>query len=370
MSVGRRPPLVPAVLAAVPLVCCLLLAAAGTARAQAPGSGSEEGVSGLGVAGLRLEPDESPRETGFELFTARVGLSGTVAPGIEYRFQAGAGDDLSGVELLDARLTLPLDRRARLSVGQFKAPFSEEALRDRRAIRLVERSQAVSALAPGRQVGLEVAGAFLDRRLTYRTGLFNGEGRTSRNPGGGFLWTGRVEYNSVGPAEFYDELVVQVGMSAAAASDGAAGSGGDGNFVGDRLLLGGDARITYRGFVLEGEYVRGEFRPDSPDPAPAAGGSDEVVGEGWYAGAGYSLWRALDLMVRWDSYRAPAAERRDFVVLGTDLWVGMESRLGFHLAFQTDGPEVFPVGTGFPAASAAPGGLTDGQAVIRLQVGF
>jgi hypothetical protein len=120
----------------------------------------------------------------------------------------------------------------------------------------------------------------------------------------------------------------------------------------------------------DGRVVRGEFRPDSPDPAPGAGGSDEAVGEGWYAGAGYSLWRALDLMVRWDSYRAPASDRRGFVVLGADLWVGMESRLGFHLAFQTDGPEVFPEGAGLPAASATPGGLTDGQAVIRLQVGF
>ncbi len=364
------------------LVALLLLASgpwlpgADRVRAQEVGYEWEDGVSGLAVAGFRIAPDLSPRDSGFELFNARVRYAGSVAPGIEYRFQAGGGQELSGVELLDARLTLPIDPGLRLSVGQFKAPFSEEALRTRGQVNLVRRSQAVTELAPGRQVGMEVAGAFLEDRLTYRTGIFNGDGRTSRNPGGGLFWAGRVAYNSVGPAEFYDDLVVQVGVSAAASSDSivqpgvvpplpdgaSSGSGPDDPvFLGHRFLLGADARVTFRGAHLRGEYLRGEFRPDA---------GQDAVGEGWYAEAGYSAWGALDLLARWDSYRPPASERRSFVVLGSNLWVGMESRLGFHLALQTEGPGLPPPSPPGAAPRPVPGGLVDGQAIVRLQVGF
>lgn len=342
--------------------------------AQEPDSG--EGVSGLAVAGARLEPDVSPRHSGFDLFTARVGLRGRAAPWFRYHFQAGAGEDLSGVELLDARLSLPLDSRVRISVGQFKAPFGEEALRDKRDLRLLDRAQAISDLAPGRQVGLELAGTVWDRKLTYRTGLFNGDGRTSENPGGGVLWTGRVAYNSVGPAEYYDDLVVQVGASAAASSDSilepdvvppVPGAGpGPGTFVGDRVLLGADAKLTYRGAFLQGEYVWAELRPEAG--GSGGGAAPDAGAEGWYAEAGYSVWGAVELLARWDSYRPPAAGRRDFLVLGASLWTSLESRLAFQVAIQADGPRLSPSPAGIP--TRAPGGLTDGQATLRLQVGF
>lgn len=368
---GARSPALVAIL--------LMFVAPIRAAAQAPGpTGPEDGISGLAIAGARLEPDRSPRDSGFQLFTARVGLRGRVAPGILYHFQGAAGEDLSGVELLDARLELPVDPGLHVSAGQFKAPFSEEALRDKGQLRLLQRSQAVAALAPGRQVGLEVSGQALDQRLTYGTGLFNGEGRTAENPGGGMLWTGRVAFNSVGPAEFYDELVLQAGASVAAASDSGPPPGtlpsvpGPGpapepeGFVGDRLALGADAKLTYRGAFLQGEYLWTEFRPERGEPGS---GDREVTAEGWYAEAGYSLWGALELLARFDSYRPPGSESRDFLVLGASLWTSFETRLAFQLALQADGPALAPSRTGFPR-EGIPGGLADGQAIIRLQAGF
>lgn len=362
----------------IPVLIAVFLLLVVPVRTAAQAPGPEEGVSGLAIAGARFEPDFSPRDSGFQLFTARVGLKGRVVPGVLYHFQGAAGEDLSGVELLDARLELPLDPRFHVSVGQFKAPFSEEALRDKGQLRLLQRSQAVAALAPGRQVGLELSGEALDQRFTYGTGVFNGEGRTAENPGGGMLWAGRVAFNSVGPAEFYDELVVQVGASAAAASDSVPPPGtvppvpGSGpgvepeGLVGDRLVLGADAKLTYRGAFLQGEYLWAEL---TPEEGPPGGGDREVTAEGWYAEAGYSLWGALELLARFDSYRPPASESRDFLVLGASLWMSLETRLAFQVALQADGPVLAPSRSGFPR-EGIPGGLTDGQATIRFQAGF
>ncbi|MFB6240734.1 MAG: porin, partial [Gemmatimonadota bacterium] len=95
------------------------------------------------------------------------------------------------VELLDARFTIPVRPELRISAGQFKAPFSREALVSPGELQFARRAQGPAALAPLRQVGAELSGAFLDRRLRYRAGIFNGEGRTAGNPDGEMLYAAR-----------------------------------------------------------------------------------------------------------------------------------------------------------------------------------
>ena len=77
-----------------------------------------------------------------------------------------------------------------ITVGQFKIPFSLENLTSTNKLELIDRSQAVEALAArgkdvignqnGRDIGIQVGGSLIKKRngslLEYRLGVFNGSG--------------------------------------------------------------------------------------------------------------------------------------------------------------------------------------------------
>ena len=373
---------------AVALLAALLLLPAlpGTASAQGGGQGRPAGrpgveLGGLLIAGFRAEPAESTRNTAFDLFHARLSASGTAGLGVEYLVRTGFDPDDRDVSLLDARLTIPVRPELRIAAGQFKAPFSREALIGPAELQFAERAQGPAAMAPLRQVGVQLSGELLDRRLRYRAGLFNGEGRTAENPDGLMLYAGRVEFSRLGgDVQFYDELNVTVGGSAAFADE----SGRDvtdagpfrapitdaGSFRGERLLLGADLEVGYRGVFLAGEYVRGEY-----DPEPLIDGSTGAptqVAEGVSVEGGYKLWGGLvDLIGRVDSFDPPAAGRRDFLVLGANVYPGLDARLGLQWAARLDESTAPPNdGVTSPVPSPLPGGLADGQFIVRLQTGF
>lgn len=366
----------------------VLLAAAAPAVAQEgeakAGGPPDLQLGGLLIAGFRAEPGESARETGFDLFHARLAASGTAGPGVEYRIQTGLEPRDRDVSLLDARLTVPVRPELRVTAGQFKAPFSREALAGPAELQFAGRSQGAAALAPLRQVGAQLSGVFLDRRLRYRAGVFNGEGRTAGNPDGEMLYAARVTFSRLGGSvQFYDELNFTVGASVAASGDSARDVSAAGpfrsdepplsppvfdptSFRGDRLLWGGDLEVAYRGIFLNGEYLRGEF-----DPAPAPSGleAETQTAEGVYLEGGYKLWGGLvDLIGRWDAFDPPAAERRDFLVLGVNVYPGLDARVGVQYATRLDDVEGPPAAS--PDPRRLPGGLADGQFILRLQTGF
>lgn len=304
-------------------------------------------VRGLLRTGLRVEPDASDRESGFEVFDARLGAEGRVGVLFDYRVLGAWEGTERRFELLDAEVGLPLAPEARLAIGQFKAPFGQEFLRRKGDIAFVDRSQASDALVPGRQVGARLDGEGLEGRLTWAAGLFNGNGRRLENDDGRFLYAARAQFNSVGPIEFYRELVVQVGANLAFSRDSAAPLGPgvaeppppspvDGfpppveidaeAFRGERLLWGVDARASWRGFSAEGEYLRGEF-----EPAEAPG--ERLTAEGGYLQGSYgAMGGLLEGVARWDAFRPAAGARRDFLLLGLNLYPGFYAKVGLQYA--------------------------------------
>lgn len=340
----------------------------------APAAAQIEGppltLGGLLRAGLRLEPEDAPRADGFELFDARLNLGGEVGIIFDYFLEAEYADEDREFRLLDARLTLPFMPEANLSIGQFKAPFGQERLQDKGDIRFVERAQASEAVAPGRQVGLELWGGTLEDRLTYRGGVFNGNGRTLRNDDNNFLYAVRVQYNTVGPIEFYEDLVVQVGADLAFSEDSAVAldPGLDGSlpgqmvppgvdfadFQGKRVLWGLDLHVTYRGWGLDGEFLRGVFDPDA---FPA--GSDDLVAEGGFVEGTYAFFGAAEAVLRYDGFDPALGPYRDFLVLGLNVYPGFHAKFGlqFAIGLKDDVP-------------AAANALADTQFSIMSQVDF
>jgi phosphate-selective porin len=74
---------------------------------------------------------------------------------------------------------LKISKALHLTGGNMKLPVSPEWLTSAAKTDFMERSLAVSALAPGRDWGVKLSGDI--RRLTYQVGVFKGDGRTDQS---------------------------------------------------------------------------------------------------------------------------------------------------------------------------------------------
>jgi len=313
----------------------------GTAAAQQVGLPLELG--GLLRTGLRVEPESSGGADGFDIFDARASVSGEVGIVFEYFFQTEVDPDEEVVRVLDAKLILPFQPEFEIGLGLFKAPFGLEALQSKGELTFLERAQASEAIAPARQVGVSIEGTTFDGRLTYGGGLFNGNGRTFENDGNDFMVSGRVEYNSIGTIAFYDDFVIQVGGSIAYSKDTAVelDAGlvtGDpagapeltAAFAGERLLLGGDVKGTYRDWSLTAEMLRGDYdlEPDEVGGVPL-----EADAWGGYVELAYRAYGAIEGVVRFDGFDPAIGAHRDFLVAGLNVYPGPYAKFGAQYAF-------------------------------------
>ena len=321
--------------------------------------------------GLEVEPESSGQGDGFLLYDARFGLKGEV--GFLFDYDLGLEYDRSSeaIELLDARLSFPLGSSpVHVDVGGFRSPVSREATTDKDLLGTAERSQFALALAPGRQVGLQVAGDAADTRVHWAVGLFNGNGLRWENDDDAFLVAGRVVFNSVGDLEFFEDFVVEAGISFAATQDDSQAvlpvGLGFADYDGDRQIYGAEARLAYNGWTLAGEFVRARY----DDPV----GSGTIEAEGFTADLRHLLWGVFDLGVRYDAFEpafAPgggAPADNDFVVLSLRAAPGPYAHVGMQYAIGVDGA-TRGIDTSLDGTNTAPP-LADGQFLLFLQVAF
>lgn len=335
---------------------------------------------GLLRTGFRVSAGDRDRADGFEIFDARLSAAGELGIVFDYFVQGEFDDSSDELRLLDVRLTLPiLPERLELGIGQFRSPQGEEALREKGAIRFIERSQISLLVAPDRQVGAQLSGRALDDRLRYAGGVFNGNGREVDNDDDEFLYAGRVSFNNVGAAEFYDEVVIEVGAHLSFSEDSLVRVGPENRslpdvlrlreFEGDRWIFGGDLRASWRGGFLRGEYLRAEFDPGlraEVDPKGATGPRsvrlDDV--EGGYVEGGYNWLGVLEGVIRYDALSSFLPDDEvgedplgDFLVVGLNLFPGSRSKVALQYSLAVDG-----------AASGV--GLGDDEFALNAQVSF
>ena len=150
-------------------------------------AGGEEGISlclgGLLQADHRYYdyPVRDPDKNKFDLRRVRLILKGKTGPRLDYKFEyefQGAGSR----RLLDAYGDLHLFPFTSLQVGQFKEPFGLEQCTKDKNLFFAERSMAYY-MTPRRDVGVMAHGSFLDDRIHYGVGLFNGDGQDDSTGG-------------------------------------------------------------------------------------------------------------------------------------------------------------------------------------------
>ena len=342
--------------------------------------------SGLLRTGFEFEPADADRADGFIVFDARLALTGVVGQVFDYTLGVEYDRDDAGIDLLDAIISFPLGGDgARADLGGFRSPLGREATADKALLPFVERSQSTLALTPGRQLGLQVRGDFMETRLRIAGGLFNGNGLRLENDDKSFLVVGRASYNNVGEVEFPEDFVVEVGFSGGWSRDSAlvvlpveeltapepeaTRLVSLAEFEGDRFMWGVDARLAYEGWMLAAEYLRTEYDPENPG-LPAG----DFHADGLTVDLRHALWGFFDVGGRYDvftpalglGFEEPRPSK--FVVLGVGVAPGLFARVGLQYAIGVDGT-TRGVGNALDGTNTAPP-LTDDQFLIYMQLAF
>lgn len=230
---------------------------------------------------------------------------------------------------------------ANVKVGQFKSPFGyEQLVADTKTI-FAERALSNDMLTRSRQIGVAVSGSVLEKRLSYSTGVFNGNGiNQGGNDDDNFMWAGRVSGTAVKGKLFGQDVKLDLGVNGYVSPTPAASTDG----------LGVDLQFALGPFGLQAEYLMNgsENRATKVD----------TDSSGYYVTAFYEILpKKLRGQVRFDSYDS----NNDTANTTSDIWT-----LG--LTYFVKGEDIkldvnYMIGN--------PAGLPDGNRLItRVQLAF
>jgi phosphate-selective porin OprO and OprP len=231
----------------------------------------------------------------------RLGVAGSFLE--EFDFKVEAEYVGSSITLTDGFINWNHYDEANLKFGQFKTPFGYEFLAADPKLYTVERTLGSDVLTLNRQVGVQAAGTFLDKRLGYAAGIFNGTGaNTKTNDNDSFTYMGRINGTPWQGTLFNHPAKWTVGANAYTSSDKAVtmdkALGFTGNtFAGERIGWGGDSQLKLGGLDLWTEYLRVNFKPDSGVPAA------NFDSDTWYVQAGYYVIpKILQPVVKFETF--------------------------------------------------------------------
>ncbi|MCK5853407.1 hypothetical protein KAH27_10305 [bacterium] len=211
---------------------------------------SEEGVSVAGFFQPQFEykQGENEDQNSFTFNRARVAFLGNIPYDVSYYFVLETSAFKNGNPyLLDAFITYSRFDYAKVSIGQFKSPFSLELNTACSGLHTINRSMVVDQLvSPQRDLGLLVFGDY-KKIIHYNFAVMNGTGLGLMDENEGKDFVGRVV---VSPFDF-----ISVGGSFKIGTAKPIVEGADED---ERTRFGGELQIKYDDFMLQGEYIYGE----------------------------------------------------------------------------------------------------------------
>lgn len=277
---------------------------------------------------------------GFSVANARLRIDGELDRSFAYALQAKFD---AAPSVLAARISYAAATSVTIDAGLMKTPFSSEFLTYAADIDFVNRSQAVTLLAPGRQVGIQVRGRLANDRFGYAVGAFNGNGIVpTGNDNDNLMYAGRFSVLPI--AE--ESRRLEIGIHAALSHDDNANlvGGAVTGFAGNRDLYGADARLTLSEWQISGEVVGSRIDPSGPAPAAKP--------YGYQLTGGYRLSPQTQGLVRWDSFHGDGLTNdADFLIAGLNVWPTSVTKLQVNYAIPTKR-----------------GGLRHNQLLINVQI--
>lgn len=251
------------------------------------------GSKTLQISGLLQERYQGFQQKGandaLDLHRARLNAKGNVTDNWSYEVYV---EFASSVKLIDGYTAYKFADFARISVGQFKIPFSNENLTSDSQLEFIDRSQGVEALVSrskdvignsnGRDIGLQVGGSFAktdDRYLfDYAVGVFNGAG-----------------YNVTTDNNYHKDVSARLAIHPIKNLD----LGGSW-YRGQDIPTGATKSQARNRYGFDVRYILGllSFNAEYIHGTDAA-----IQKDGWFAQAGYFVWpKKIQVVAKYDTY--------------------------------------------------------------------
>jgi hypothetical protein len=281
----------------------------------------------------------------FYLRRARLNASGAFLEHVDFRIEldlAGSLGEATGVraQLTDGWANWNYYDFTNLKVGQFFPVFGWEKRLAPTKLQAIEYSLAGDRLLPDRQLGAQLWGGFLEKRISYALGVFNGNNLNNNwNDNENFMLVPRLEgvplqgklfgqparWALAGTAYYSDDnrypITPDLGIYAVANGY----SGQTNVFVGQRTAAAFDTQLQIGRFDLWAEYLFTEYDPDGP--------ADTFHAQGWYVLAGYYIVpKKLQALAKYEQFDPNTDVAGD----ATDTWT-----LGVSYALKGDNLKLY-----------------------------
>ena len=269
----------------------------------------------------------------FYLRRARINLAGSFLEHFNFRIEgefAGSLGEASGMraQLTDGWANWNRFDFAQVRAGQFFPVFGWEKRLSPTLLQSVEYSLAGDRLLPDRQLGVQLWGQFLEKRLGYALGAFNGNNLNNNwNDNDNFMMVPRLEGVPLQGKVLGWDAKWALGLSAYYSDDTTFRLPPEINtnlFTGQRTAAGFDTQLQFGPFDLWAEYLFTECDPDVGSTLDA---------QGWYVLLGYYVVpKKLQALVKYEQFDPNTDVSGD----ATDTWT-----LGASYALRGDNLKLY-----------------------------
>lgn len=273
---------------------------------------------------------------GFDIRRARFDINGAITEHWEYDLYT---EFATNVKVLDAFTAYRFNNPLKITVGQFKVPFSLESITSDSQLQFIDRAQVVEALSSrtkdvlgnniGRDIGAQLSGSFIkldDRYLfDYSLGMFNGAGydvssdNNKNKDIAGRLVIHPLKNLDLG-ADIYKGQDIPAATTKAPTPE----------------------TQTRDRYSIDAKYITGQLSVT----AEYANGTDgNIKKDGWYLAAGYYLVaKKLEAVARYDTFDASKAsltDRTNWYIGGLNYYFNTWSRLALNYSYRREeGPQI------------------------------
>ncbi len=298
---------------------------------------SDDGITVFGFLQPQFETNFKDPKTSysFSFNRARIGVTGVVPYDFVYYavIEASAFKD-SIPFLLDAFVSYQRYKWAKISIGQFKTPFTLDMSMACSDLNTIYRSMAVNNLvSPDRDLGIMVSGSIKNEMLKYSLAFTNGTGKGKYDNNNGKTFHGRLE---LAPFEF-----VKLG--------GGIQYGSHPPFADTiqtedkRFRWAVDLQLNYQNFDLVGEYIYGQDK-GSYTVGGGCGGSPTILSgdlnrSGYYITAMYKTPWNLQPVFRYENWNTNIDVQNlseSVMVFGLNYWFNDWTRLQVNYLYKAE----------------------------------